>query len=166
MAKKPKKLLKLMEQAKEHLDSDEEILYSVLGAYETEILGSDSVRNGTFLATDKRLFFYAKKLGGYDSESFPYSNISSFEASKGLMGHKISFYASGNKVSMKWINDGDVDEFITHLRSASGKKETNNIAPTEIKSTVTELKELAELKEQGILTDEEFKKEKEKILNR
>lgn len=92
MAKVSRKLKKLIEQSKEHLDQDEEILHSVLGVYETKILGSESVRNGTFLATNKRLVFFEKKLGGFDLESFPYENISSFEASKGLMGHSISFF--------------------------------------------------------------------------
>ncbi|WP_313431730.1 PH domain-containing protein [Siminovitchia terrae] len=162
----PKKLLKLIEQSKEHLDADEEVLYSVLGVYEAQILGNDSVRNGIFLATNKRLFFYAKKLGGYESESFPYSNISSFEASKGMMGHAISFFASGNKVKMKWIQDGDIDGFINHVRQTMGKKASSKEpVNTGARSVVEELKELASLRDNGILTDEEFQKEKEKILN-
>ncbi|ONK21244.1 hypothetical protein BLX87_22955 [Bacillus sp. VT-16-64] len=163
----PRKLLKLIEKSKEHLDADEEILYSILGAYETEILGADSVRNGVFLATNKRLFFYAKKLGGYDSESFPYSNISSFESSKGMMGHAMSFYASGNKVKMKWITDGDIEGFINHVRKNMGKKESSDKAVSnESRSVVDELKELASLRNDGILTEEEFQAQKEKILNR
>src|SRR5690625_4415112 len=121
MTKVSRKLKKLMQQSKEHLDPDEEILHSVLGVYETKILGSESVRSGAFLATNKRLVFYAKKLTGYDLESFPYDKISSFEASKGMMGHSISFFASGNKVKMKWITDGDVKGFLEHLRNASAK---------------------------------------------
>lgn len=45
------------------------------------------------------------KLGGYDLESFQHGNVSSFEQSKGMMGHSISFLASGNKVTLKWISD-------------------------------------------------------------
>lgn len=166
MAKESRKLKKLTEQSREHLDPNEEVLFSVLGAYETKILGSDSVRNGAFLATDQRLVFYAKKLTGYDLESFPYSNISSFEASKGIMGHSISFFASGNEVKMKWINDGDVKGFMEHLRNAAGKKvEKETTTDENSKSVVDELKDLAQLRDQGILTDEEFQKQKEKILS-
>lgn len=53
------------------------------------------------LATDQRVVFYAKKLGGYDLESFSYGNISSFEQSKTMMGYQVSFFASGNKVRLK-----------------------------------------------------------------
>ena len=35
-------------------------------------MGTDSVRKGSFIATDRRILFYAKKMGGYDLESFPY----------------------------------------------------------------------------------------------
>jgi hypothetical protein len=59
-------------------------------------MGSSTVRSGIFLATDRRLIFYAKKMGGYDFESFPYANVSSFEQSKGMMGHSMRFFASGN----------------------------------------------------------------------
>ena len=38
-------------------------------------------------------------------------------------------------------------------------------APAPEKDTVTQLKELADLKDQGILTDQEFQAEKAKILN-
>ena len=67
-----------------YLDPDEVIQATAFGAYETTILGGDSLRNGVLAATNKRLVFFAKKLTGYDMEVFPYSNISSFEMSKGL----------------------------------------------------------------------------------
>ncbi|MCC3716907.1 PH domain-containing protein, partial [Staphylococcus haemolyticus] len=58
------------------------------------------------------MIFCAKRLSGYDSEIFHYSKISTFELSKILMWNTISFYSSGNKVSMKWVNDKDLDKFI------------------------------------------------------
>jgi len=164
MAKESKKLKKLTDRARDYLDQDEEVLYKILGAYEAKILGADSVRNGVMLATNKRLFFYAKKLTGYETESFPYSNISSFEASKGMMGHSMSFFASGNEVKIKWVNDGDIDGFINHLRDNIGKKES--AATTENNTSVAdELKKLADLRDSGVLTEEEFQEQKSKILN-
>jgi hypothetical protein len=100
------KLNKLTKQAQAHMEPGETVLASVLGAYETKRLGQKSARNGILVATDQRVLFYAKKMGGYDLESFPYSNISSFEQSKGMMGHKIKMFASGNEVEVKWINQG------------------------------------------------------------
>ena len=38
-------------------------------------LGVEYVKKGILIATTQRLFFYAKRLGGYDTEVFPYPNI-------------------------------------------------------------------------------------------
>ena len=118
------KIDKLVEQAKEHLDPNESVSAVVLGSYEIERLGQKSARKGIFLATDIRLVFFAKKLIGYDLEVFPYSNISSIEISKGIMGHTISFHASGNKVKMKWIQkqDDSVKKLVNFVRDNIGKK--------------------------------------------
>jgi Bacterial PH domain/Short C-terminal domain len=154
------KLEKLVKLAQEHLDQDEQIIASVLGAYESKIMGRDTVRNGVFLATDKRILFYGKKMMGYDLEVFPYENISSFEIGKGILGRSISFFASGNKVKMKWINQGEVDKFIEYVRENVGKK-------SETKSSTNaadEIKKLAELKDAGILTEEEFEAKKKQLL--
>ena len=126
------------------------------------MLGSTSVSNGVLLATNKRVVFFAKKLTGYDMESFPLENISSIEAGKGMMGHKFSFFASGNKVKMKWIKNGNVEKFLEYVRNNIGKNSSSKSAPkTDIP---TQIRKLAELKEQGILTEEEFKSKKSELL--
>jgi Bacterial PH domain len=50
------------------------------------------------MATDDRVVFFAKKMGGYDLEVFPYKNITSIETGKGMGGHHVKFFASGNEV--------------------------------------------------------------------
>ena len=85
------RLKKLTNKAKEHLESEEEILKSIVGSYEIKIMGKDSVRTGIFLATNKRMVFYAKKLTGYDMEIFPYSTISSIENSFSSSNHASAF---------------------------------------------------------------------------
>ncbi len=118
------KINKLTEKVKEHLDINENILTVVLGSYEIERFGQKTARKGIFLTTDDRLVFFAKKLIGYELEVFPYSNISSIEVGKGIMGHTISFFASGNKVKMKWIirQDDSVKKLVNHIRDHICKK--------------------------------------------
>ena len=60
------------------------------------------------IATNKRLIFFAKKLTGFDLEVFPYKNISSFEMGKNLMGHHVSFFASGNKAQSEMDSWGQL----------------------------------------------------------
>ena len=117
------KLEKLLDQAAPHLDAGETVLSAIEGSYEVERFGADSVRAGIFMATEKRVVFYAKKMTGYDLESFPYKGISSFERGKGMMGGTLKFHASGNSVSVKWIQSKNLDEFVTvvkqHMDEAS-----------------------------------------------
>lgn len=174
---------KLFKLVQEHLDPDEPILASVVGAYETQILGSNTVRNGMFAATDRRVIFYAKKMVGYDFESFPYDNISSFEQSKGLMGHKVKFFASGNEAAVKWINQGEVDDLVREVRSRmrGGTSAAVPVAPpmpdpipttapsrsdppNPVADPVEEIRRYAALRDDGIITEEEFQEKKRQLL--
>ena len=144
----------------EHLDKGETVIESCFGAYETKILGQDSVRNGVFLVTEKRVVFFAKKLTGYDMESFPLSSVSAIEMSKGLMGKSITMKMSGNEAKMKWINDGNAQGVVNYVRDHMGvKKDTS--ATDDIPA---QIQKLASLKDAGILTEEEFINKKAELL--
>lgn len=159
---------KNLNAALEHLESGESIKASIGGTYDCKIMGEDSVRSGIFAATEKRVIFFAKKLMGYDMESFPFQNISSIEKSKNFLGHKISFFASGNKVEVKWIQDGDVEGFINYVNTkiGTGTQTSNTMATSSNDDIPTMIKKLAELKDQGILTEQEFLQKKRELLSK
>lgn len=163
MASETKNLLEL----KQHLESGENIKHTVFGAYESKILGSDTARNGILVATDKRLIFYAKKMFGFDMEVFPYSNISSIELNKELMGHKITLFATGNKIKVKWIHSNTVSMFVDFVRSNIGKQSEAITQITQVnqKSAVEQIKELKELLDMGIISQQEFDVKKQKLLD-
>lgn len=128
-------------------------------------MGTDTIKNGVFLVTNKRLFFFGKRTFGFDSESFPYSNISSFEFAKKAMGYKISFYASGNKVNMKWISIGDINSFVNYVKEKMEAKNHNNIEQNQsLTSPIQKVKELKELLDMEIITKDEFEKKKKELL--
>ena len=102
---------KLLVRASQHLDDDETPLLSVLGTYETKRLGTDSVRSGILIATNKRVVFYAKKATGYDINFFRYKAISSIDTGKNMMGAYITLVVSGNEAHLKWIS-GDAAGFV------------------------------------------------------
>ena len=164
------KIDRLLKQAGEHFDGGERALQIVLGSYETKIMGGDSVRDGILIATDQRLLFYAKKLTGYDFEAFPYTNISSMEMGKSLMGHYINFFASGNSVKMKWIRDGDVRAFVdtvkAQMESAKSSKGSSNEVSEQPTDPIEQLERLGKLHAAGVLTDTEFESKKAEILAR
>lgn len=150
---------KLTEQAKQYMEANESVVATVAGLYESKMFGQDTYRRGVLIATSARVVFYGKKLIGYELEVFPYSNISSIEMSKGFLGHKISFFAVGNKVSMIRIGEGDVLKLVNHIRDNIGKKHTSAAD-----DTAEQIQKLHELKEKGILTDEEFQAKKKLLL--
>ncbi|WP_282859454.1 PH domain-containing protein [Pseudoclavibacter helvolus] len=165
---------KLLELASQHLEASELILASVVGTYDSKIAGQDTLRSGLLLATDLRVMFYAKKLGGFEIESFPYRNISSFEHGKSLMGHHVSLYASGNRVVVKWLQPAqDFEPFLAEVKakmhqkaadianvSASG---TANYLPEDIYAA---LEKLGQLRDAGVLTEDEFSAKKTELLAR
>jgi len=162
------KLDKLVELAKEHLEPDELIRGAIQGTYETKILGTETVRGGILIGTDRRVVFYAKKLTGYDLESFPYGNISSFEQGKNMMGHNITFFASGNRVHVKWITaNKDLEEFTVAVKAAMNAKHVQ--APPAVPApadVMTQLKQLGGLRDAGVLTPQECESKKTELLTR
>lgn len=162
-------LNKNLKELQKHLENNEEVINAVFGQYETKRFNQDTLRNGILVTTNKRVLFFAKKMGGYDMEVFPYSSISSIEFSKQLMGYNISFFASGNKVKMKRVVAGDIDELIQTIKSKISKnedlKEQDDIK--QVNSTgidvYEQLEKLKTLYDKDIINNEEYE-EKRKIL--
>lgn len=164
------KLDKLVDQARAHLEPGEDVRAAVLGTYETKIMGSETVRAGILIATDRRVVFYAKKLTGYELESFPYGNISSFEQGKNMMGHNITFYASGNRVHVKWIPTDENLATLTNLVKAAMNASHQQPAPVAEQprqsDVMAQLRQLGELRDAGVLTQAEFDSKKAELLSR
>lgn len=157
------KLERLLTRADNHLDDGEDVDVAVLGTYETERLGTDSVRTGILIATPRRVVFFANKMTGYELESFPYENISSFEQGKNIMGENITFFASGNKVHLKWIKEGDVGRLVEMVRSRMGKAPTEATAASSA-SASDRIRELKQLLDDGLLTQEEFESKRQELI--
>ncbi|AQU81066.1 hypothetical protein AJGP001_11035 [Planococcus faecalis] len=138
-------------------------MYWVYGVYKTKSLGNDTIRNGLFIATERQIFFYAERFTGFETESFPFSNISSLEIGKGLTGHKINIIASGNKSEMYGINYGQVDQFVEYARSKIGKSSSTPFAPVSV-DVAEQLRKYKSLLDDGIINEEEFIAKKLELL--
>lgn len=157
------KIEKLLKEAKEkHFENGEIDIATVMGAYQSTSLGQKTIRNGIFIATDRRILFFGKRTFGFDLESYTYRNISSIELSKKLTGHVISFFASNNKVSMSMVNIGDIKGFIEYVRGRLN--ELSLPSQTQVPSELDEIKKLAELLADGILSQDEFDAKKKQLL--
>lgn len=132
--------------------------------------------NGILVATNKRLVFVDKGLiFGLKVEDFPYDKITTIQYETGLLFGKLTIFSSSNKAVIEQVTKSKVRVFgdwvrarvseskenvLTHKTSNSeGTKAISNIGPLE------KLERLAKLKEQGILSHEEFETQKRKILS-
>ncbi len=153
---------KNLEAIKEHLDEGETVLHYCSGLFEYKLLGQDSKNNGIFAATQSRAILFGKKMFGYDMESFPLSKISAIEMSKGMFGKKINLKMSGNTAQMTMISQGDPEGFVAYVRENMGEKAAPAAAPAD--DIPTQIQKLAALKDQGILTEDEFAAKKAELL--
>lgn len=162
----------LWAQARPHLDAGENRLALVQGTYEGRLMGEKITRSGILIATDHRVVFYAKKMLGYDFESFPYHAISTFEQRKNLMGNTLTFTASGNTVQLKWINDRDALEQLVRTVRTRMHRQTTVTAHVASSGAggdddiMEQIRQLAELHRAAILTDTEYRSKKAELLAR
>jgi Bacterial PH domain/Short C-terminal domain len=163
------KLDKLLDKAQEHLDEGEEVLAAIKGTYETKKMGNDWTRAGILAATNHRIVFYAKKMGGYDLEVFPYKTVSSIEMGKGMMGQHVKFFASGNEVYLKWIDrNSDVQAFVGVVKSQMEAAHKTPDAPAagDSPDVADQIRKLAQLRDEGLVTAEEYDAKRAELLAR
>jgi Bacterial PH domain/Short C-terminal domain len=161
----------MVRSAEKHLESGEQILDWVLGVYEVDrlLLGNGS-RSAALIATDRRILFFAKKLVGYDLESFPYRNISSFEQEREVLGAYLRMFAAGNTVELKWIQDRrGLAAFMQTVKEHMSGAVAPSAAPAARPrpSDIPErIRELARLRDEGLLTEQEYARKKAELLAR
>ncbi len=145
------------------------LLPEILGESELPegiIAGVFENRNGVVVATNIRAIFIDKGMMTMKVEGFPYDQITSIEHTIGLLFGAITIYTAGNKTSIVQVDKSRVRHFAELIseRIANQKSAVPAAAPQE--DRMVRLKRIAELRDQGILTDAEFETEKQRILNR
>ncbi len=158
--------MSLLEAAKQHL-SGAEIKYHLEGLYKSEMLGFGKHREAVFVATDNQIFLYCQKLLGFETESLPFSTITSLEVGKSLTGYKVKIISTNNTVELIYIRSNQVDNFVSYIKSNIGinsNPNNSNKNNTEITSVADEILKLKGLLDMGVLTQEEFDKRKDQLL--
>ncbi len=170
--KKDLEIENLTNALKQKIPQDETIVVVVEGVLETFVLG-----NGIFAATDKRLIIYQKQSKVKTLLVFGYDTIYAVETKSSWTGTSIIITSdkeivSDEKIRIKHINEQDeaVEQFTEYIREKQAEdaepspSESNPPEPTP--DIANQIRELAELKDQGILTEEEFNTKKQDLLDR
>lgn len=137
------------------------------------VQGTYNAGNGVLVATNKRLVFVDKGIGKLKVEDFPYDKLTSIQYETGWTMGTITMFASGNRAEIKNVVKDRCKNFADYVRARITAASKHASAPRAAEPAVgngggdfvDRLERLARLKEQGILTDDEFQVQKQKLLN-
>lgn len=124
-------------------------------------------KQGLVVATDRRVMFIEEGLMRSNLEDFSYERISSVQTGKGAMFGRLTIFASGNKAEIDQIAPKEMGVALGDLVRARIKSEGNggSQSPAESSdSAMDKLKKLGELRDSGVLSEDEFEQQKKKLL--
>jgi hypothetical protein len=120
-------------------------------------------KNGVLAALKNKLIYATKGLMSNESFEISYSKVSSASIQSGLIQSKITITGSGFDYEFKNIDKDGAKVFIAKLNALID--ESNSPKQTAPKEDVFEkLKKLSELKNLGIISDEEYETQRKKFL--
>ena len=128
--------------------------------------GTYSNGQGILVSTNRRLVFIDKGLlYGLKVEDFPYDKITTIQYETGLLLGEIKIHTSGNIAKIDNVEKTTARSFAEFVRNKlSQPKET--IAQSTQPNVLDQLEKLAKLKDNGIISEEEFIEQKKKLLEK
>ncbi len=142
---------------------NEEVFFAASG-YIGKMMGRGSNRqiNGILLATNRRIVFYKKSIIGEAVEGIPLEKISSVERRSVLGSVRTTFHTSNDDLTFKSHDSKDMQSISDYVENK--QQEQPGSAVGIVDSAIEKIKKLAELKEVGVLTEEEFESKKAQLL--
>lgn len=119
------------------------------------------------IVTDERVFIHVKKrITGDDMRTLPYESINAVNLDTGIVNNFLSLQTGGGTYKVQVLDKADAKDAIEYIRTRKrdlaqgGDGGGNEPDPTE------QLKNIKELHEQGVLSDEEFETKKQTLLDK
>lgn len=167
--------IKSLDGANKLLESKEiKELPSILSDGETVkkvVRGSCEHRTGILVATNKRLIFIDKGvIFGLGIEDLTYDRIISIQYKIDLEFGTITISSSENKIQIEQVDKEQAVSFAKFVRERSAKyrKHASNNMRSNLNVSLTvanQIKKLTDLRDAGLLTDEELLMHEQKILD-
>lgn len=131
------------------------------------IQGTYDNGQGILVSTNRRLVFIDKGLiYGLKVEDFPLDKITSIQYETGLILGKVNIHTSGNIATIDNVEKASSRKFAEFVRDKlSQPNEINSNINSQL-NVLDQLEKLAKLKENGILSEEEFNDQKKKFLEK
>ena len=160
-----KELKHVKKYRENHLRADDSILTWGEG-YIGEMMGKgdNAQHNGTLIVTNELVVFYRKGVFGEILETIPLKKITSIER-KSTLGHRtLRIHASHDDLAFKCMNKEHEQRLLDAIENGRIESEAPDAQAPSQESNLDKLKKLAELRDAGILTDEEFDAKKTQLL--
>lgn len=150
-----------------HLNSGESIISWGEG-YIGKLMGKgkETQHNGVLIVTGARVAFYRKGFVGEVIETIPLKSITSIER-KSTLGHRvIRIHTSHDDLEFKTFSKESELSLVEAIEDGRGlKSESTTVEKNNVSHDPYEqLKKLAELKDAGIISDDEFQSKKSKLM--
>lgn len=162
MAKESKHVKAFKEK---HAKPDENVLAWCEG-YIGEMMGSGDKKqhNGVLVVTETRAIFYRKGIMGEVLETMPLQSITSVER-KSMLGHRvIRIHTSHDDLAFKTFEKDNEAKLVQAIEDGRVRENIPQQPALQEPDPMDKLKKLGELKDSGILTQEEFDTKKAQVL--
>lgn len=150
------------------LHPDEELKYILEGNLK-KIHNRNINGIGLAITTNKRVIFLRKSIiGTLTNEDVLISKISAVSSRKGILLSSVSITTSNNEATIDNCNKNAAEIFTNITRSVLNESHASTTDKNIIQNSPSkydELEKLFELKSKGIITEQEFELEKQKVLN-
>ena len=123
------------------------------------------------IITTRRAIIYKPGFIGKDTDDYQLNFISNVDVKKGLMRSDITIHAGLESCTIEHVSNDDAQRAVRVLKANMQAYGQMQQAPQQNQSIESvdladQLKKLAELRDQGILSEDEFKEAKRKILDK
>lgn len=129
--------------------------------------GDKTQHNGALIVTNERAIFYRKGFLGEVLETVPLMKITAIER-KSMMGHRtIRMHTSHDQLEFKTFKKEKEQELVAAIEA--GREQASSDQPSQgaqQRDPMEALKKLGELKELGVITEDEFQEKKSVLLSK
>ncbi|MGI8806558.1 MAG: PH domain-containing protein [Acidimicrobiales bacterium] len=158
-----KKKEQLLRDAAPALSEGEEVIDFTTGSIEVRRMGNSTKRQGTVIVTDRRVILFSKKLGGYDVQDYAYGLLTSVDHKKGIAFGNLDLAAAGDRSHVTMINKDEIERVAQAIRQRVAQTHTPGPQPSS-PDVADQIRKLAGLRDDGILSPEEFEAKKRQLL--
>lgn len=124
-----------------------------------------SGKMGIVALTDRRLLFLEKSIGSENLVKFSLASIGALSLGKKMGGETLTITHSGTSATITTLGHGQGDGIARKFRELKAEPATDRPTAVPAADPIAQIERLAELRDKGILSEEEFQAQKTQLLS-